>query len=100
VRLKLGDAFDVTAEKKQTDFKKLAGSGRYNYIFESEFEIVLRNAKTEEVTVVVLEPIPGDWKILRETAPHEKAAANTARWRIAVPAEGFTTLTYRVQVRQ
>ena len=28
VRLKLGDAFDVTADKKQTDFKKIGGSSK------------------------------------------------------------------------
>ena len=47
VRLKLGDAFDVTADKKQTDFKKLSGTGKYNYVFESAYEIVLKNAKKE-----------------------------------------------------
>ncbi|MBU1395799.1 MAG: DUF4139 domain-containing protein, partial [Gammaproteobacteria bacterium] len=39
VRLKLGDAFDVTADRKQTDFKKLAGTSRYNAVFESAYEI-------------------------------------------------------------
>ncbi|OYY76753.1 MAG: DUF4139 domain-containing protein, partial [Hydrogenophilales bacterium 16-62-9] len=61
VRLKLGDAFDVTADKKQTAFQKLAGTGRYNYVFESAYEIVLKNAKSEAVSVIVREPMPGDW---------------------------------------
>lgn len=100
VRLKLGEAFDVTADKKQTDFKKLAGSSQYNYISESEFEIKLKNAKSEAVTVTVREPIPGDWKMLRESHAHQKVAAGTAQWQIAVPAEGESLLKYRVQVRQ
>ncbi len=99
VRLKLGEAFDVTADKKQTDFKKVGGSTRFNYIYESAFELVLKNAKKEAVTVTVLEPIPGDWEILTENRPHEKVASNTAVWHISVPAEGSTTLSYRVQVR-
>jgi len=53
VRLKLGDAFDVTADKKQTAFQKLAGTGRTNYVFESAYEMVLKNAKLEAVTVTV-----------------------------------------------
>jgi hypothetical protein len=99
VRLKLGDAFDVTADRKQTDFKKLAGTSRYNYVFESAYEITIKNAKSEAVTVKVSEPMPGDWQIQSESHPHTKAAANTAVWNISVPAEGKTVLTYRVQVK-
>jgi hypothetical protein len=99
VRLKLGDAFDVTADKKQTDFKKLAGTSRYNYVFESAYEIVLKNAKKEAVTVTVREPMPGDWAMVSESLPHIKAASGTAEWKVKVPADGKTTLTYRVRVR-
>ena len=99
VRLKLGDSFDVTADKKQTDFKKLAGNTKYNYVFESAYEIVLKNAKKEAMTVTVQEPMPGDWKILSENQPHIKGASNTAVWKITIPAEGKTTLNYRTQVR-
>jgi hypothetical protein len=99
VRLKLGDAFDVTADKKQTTFQKLAGTGRYNYVFESAYEIVLKNAKPEAVTVTVREPMPGDWTMVSESHPHSKAASGTAEWKVSVPAEGQATLTYRVRVR-
>jgi len=99
VRLKLGDAFDVTADRKQTDFKKLAGTSRYNYVFESAYQIAIKNAKSEAVTVKVSEPMPGDWQVLSESHPHVKAAANAAVWNISVPAEGKTTLIYRVLVK-
>lgn len=99
VRLKLGEAFDVTADKKQTEFKKVEGASRYNYVYEAAFEIVLKNAKKEAVTVTVQEPVPGDWKMLKENHKHEKAASNTAVWRVAVPAESSATLSYRVLVR-
>lgn len=99
VRLKLGDAFDVTADKKQTDFKKVAGTSKYNYIFESAYEIVLKNAKKEAVTVKVQEPMPGDWSIMSASQAHTKGASNTAIWNVVVPAEGKTILTYRALVR-
>ena len=99
VRLKLGEAFDVTADKKQTAFQKLAGTSRYNYVFESAYEIVLKNAKAEPVTVTVREPMPGDWTMVSESQGHIKAASGTAEWKVRVPAEGATTLTYRVRVR-
>lgn len=99
VRLKLGEAFDVTADKRQTDFKKLSGDGKYNYVYESAFEIVLKNAKNEPVTVTVEEPVPGDWKLLSQSHPHTKGASNTAVWKVSVPAEGNNTLNYRALVR-
>lgn len=60
VRLKLGEAFDVTADKKQTDFKVLPNPQKNHSAFESAFELVLKNAKKETVTVTVLEPICGE----------------------------------------
>jgi hypothetical protein len=99
VRLKLGEAFDVTADKKQTDFKRRDSFSPWSYVHESAYEIVLRNAKSEAVTVVVREPVPGDWTMLEESQRHKKVAAGTAEWNIRVPAEGNTTLRYRVLVR-
>lgn len=94
VRLKLGSAFDVTADKKQTDFKK-ASDREYR----TAFEITLKNAKKEPVTVTVQEPIGGDWTILSESAPHTKVNSHLAQWQIKIPAEGKTTLTYRAIVK-
>ncbi len=99
VRLKLGDAFDITADKKQTDFKKIEGTSKYNYVMESGYEIVLKNGKKEAVVVTVQEPMPGDWQVLSESHPHVKGSSNTAVWKISVPPEGSTTLVYRSLVR-
>jgi len=99
VRLRLGDAFDVTADKKQTDFKRREPTNRASYVFESAYEIVLRNAKNEAVNVTVREPVPGDWTMIEESKPHAKVAAGTAEWRVDVAAGSTTTLRYRVLVR-
>jgi hypothetical protein len=99
VRLKLGDAFDITADKKQTNFEKRMAIGKYNYAYESAYEVKLKNAKSEPVTIVVREPIPGDWKMLEHSHPFKKVAAGTAEWHIEVPAEDSATLEYNVLVR-
>ena len=99
VRLKLGEAFDVTADKKQTDFKSRGKQTRYHYAYESAYEIVLKNAKPQPVTVSVMEPVPGDWKMLESSHKHTKVAAGTAVWRITIPAESREVLRYRVLVR-
>ncbi|QMU60632.1 MAG: DUF4139 domain-containing protein [Gammaproteobacteria bacterium] len=99
IKLKLGDAFDVTADKKQTNFKKATAIGKYSQAYTVSFEITLKNAKNEGVEVVVHEPIPGDWKMKEESHSHKKVAAGTAEWKIKVPAEGKTILSYDVLVR-
>ena len=99
VILKLGESFDVTARRKQTDFSKLAGTSAYNYAYEAAFAMELKNARAEPVTVRVLEELPGDWKIVQESQPHTKEAANLASWQVQVPAEGAVNLTWRAQVK-
>lgn len=99
VTLKLGESFDVTARRRQTEFKKLAGSSAYDYAFESAFELEIKNAKDQPVEVKVIEAIPGDWNMLQESQPHTKEASNLASWRVQVPADGAATLSWRVQVR-
>ncbi len=94
VDLTLGQAFDVTARGKQTDFEILG-----NEIYESAYEIEFKNAKSEDVTVILAQTVPGDWKMLEESAAHEKPDASTAQWHVTIPANGSTKLTYRVRVK-
>jgi hypothetical protein len=94
VRIKLGDAFDVVAERKQTDYKTIA-----RRIFEYAYEIRIRNHKEEAVTVIVNEPIGGDWEIINSTFPAEKTAAFAARFRVPVAKDGEAVLSYRVRVK-
>jgi len=99
IKLKLGDAFDVTASRKQTDFKKVSSSGKFNTIYESAYEIVIKNAKKEAVTVTVLEPMPGDWEILDKSHAFTKETSGTAKFLVNVPADGSATLKYRARVK-
>jgi hypothetical protein len=94
VRLHLGDSFDLTANKKQTNFK-LPG----NCTYQSSYEIVVKNAKTDPVDVLVVEPIPGDWSITSESQPHEKTSSSTASWTVHVPAGSSTKLDYTALVK-
>ena len=96
VRLRMGRAFDITATRKQTDYVR---SGFDRRTYETAHEITLRNAKDKAVTVIVREPIPGDWRMIRASQAHTKFSANLAEWRIKVPAKGKSVLTYRVRVQ-
>ncbi len=94
IRIKLGEAFDVVGGRKQTDWKKIA----YD-TYEAAFEISLRNHKKEDVTVKVVEPIPGDWKMLVNSHDFIKTEAFTAEFNIPVPKDKEVKLTYRVRMR-
>ncbi|HXY22778.1 MAG TPA: DUF4139 domain-containing protein, partial [Burkholderiaceae bacterium] len=93
VRLDLGEAFDIQAERTQSAFRRIAKN-----VVESSWRIELRNAKDEAVAVKVLEPMPDDWEIVQESAPHVKDDAHRAQWVVQVPAGGAATLEFVVRV--
>jgi hypothetical protein len=94
IRLHVGDAFDIVAERSQTDFK--AVSPREN---QSAWTIVLRNRKDEDVVVTVREPMGGDWTLMSSSLPGKKIDQQTLEFSVPVAKGQETKLTYRVAVR-
>ena len=94
VRLRLGNAFDVVGERTQLDYSKIADN-----VFESEFEIKVRNHKESDITVDIVEPMPNDWDILKKSHAFVKKDAHTAVFSVPVAKDGETIVTYRVRVR-
>ncbi|HVB34383.1 MAG TPA: DUF4139 domain-containing protein [Patescibacteria group bacterium] len=92
-RLDIGSAFDITAERRQTDFRVISERVR-----ESAFAITLHNHKSEPVTVQVREPVGGSWQVLQSNFPEKKLNAFTLEFDVPVPAGGSATLNYRVRV--
>lgn len=94
VRLRVGDSFDITARKRQTDFRLAGGCSA-----DSSYEIVVANAKDSTQNVLIVEPIPGDWQIVDRNLPYTKSSASTANWNVRVPAGGRATLSYTARVK-
>jgi len=92
--LHIGNAFDIVAERKQTDYKRLS-----DRLFEFEYEITLRNHKNAAVSVEVNEPIGGDWEMVNSTYKYTKTAAFAAQFEVPVDRDGTSVLKYRVRVR-
>lgn len=99
LRLKLGEAFDINADKKQTDYQKVANYGRSGGVYETAYQLEIRNAKKDAIKVKVIEPMPGDWQMIAESLPHKKESAHAAVWEVPVPAEGKTLLTWRARIK-
>jgi hypothetical protein len=95
VRVKVGDAFDIVAERKQTDFKTIVSGHLYEYAY----EIKIRNHKDAAVNVIVNEPIGGDWEMVSSTFEAKKTAAFAAQFNVPVAKDGEATLAYRVRIR-
>jgi hypothetical protein len=95
VRVKLGSAFDVVGERKQTDFSV---DSRAQWM-EEEIEIKLRNHKEQPVRVLVKENLYrwSNWKILTKTHEFTKEAARTVVFPVAVPKDGEALVRYRVR---
>ncbi|MFD0737808.1 DUF4139 domain-containing protein [Lysobacter koreensis] len=97
IRLEVGKAFDLGAQRENTAFH-IDRAGRT--VTES-FAIKLSNAKPTPVTVRVIEPLPrwSDWQVTASSVPATKKDARHAQFDVAVPAAGETTLTYTVRYR-
>ncbi len=98
VRLHLGDAFDVTANKKQTNYRYYRDGAWY--VYETSFAFELHNAKDQAQPVEVIEQMPGiNWQIIAENFRHVKTSADTSTWTITLASNSRTTLIYTVQCR-
>jgi hypothetical protein len=95
VRVKLGRAFDVVGERRQTDYTVNSKSR----VMEEAFEIKLRNHKTQPVEVVVRENLYrwSQWSLIEQSQPSVRKDARTIEFPVRVAADGEATVTYRVR---
>jgi hypothetical protein len=94
LRVKMGEAFDVVGDRKQTEWRALGSCTS-----ESSWEIELRNHKDTAVVVEDYEPVGGDWTVVESSIPYVKKDAGTFTFDIKVPARGKTKVTYKVRLR-
>ncbi len=93
VTLKTGEAFDIVAERRQVDFKKLSTK-----LYETEWEITLKNRKKHDIVVGVIEPLFGNWQVIENSHPYTKIDAFTVRFDVNVPKDKEVKVTYRIKV--
>jgi hypothetical protein len=93
LNLKIGNAFDVVAERKQIDFQRVASN-----VYDVEYEVTLRNHKASGITVEVNEPIGGSWRMVNASHKWTKSDAWAAQFMVPVAADGTAVVRYRVRV--
>ncbi|MCX7846872.1 MAG: DUF4139 domain-containing protein [bacterium] len=94
IELRVGTAFDLVADRRQMDYRVLGDN-----VFETAWQVTLRNHKEEDVTVEVIEPLGGDWEILKSTHTPVKKDAFTVVFYVPVAKQGSAVCEYRVRVR-
>ncbi|GIX33275.1 MAG: DUF4139 domain-containing protein [Lysobacterales bacterium] len=95
ISLRLGTAFDIAGERRQTDFRS-DFKGRW---IEESFAIEVRNRKMEKATIILREYLYrwSGWKILEASHRYEKRDAQTIDFPIEVPADGTVSVRYKVR---
>lgn len=94
LHLTTGTAFDVTAQRTQLTFEPRGSREAV-----SSYRVTIQNAKSDAVTVQVLEEFPGQNEVLSSSVPPERLSSSSVRFPVAVPAGGEATVEYRVRVR-
>jgi hypothetical protein len=94
IRVYTGNSFDLTGERKRTNYQI---DTTKDWLDES-FEIRLRNHKKEPVTFTVAERLYRglNWRITQESHPHKKTEAQKMEFQITVAPGSEQVLTYTV----
>jgi hypothetical protein len=93
VELETGRAFDLTAQRKQTTYRRLGERA-----VEVGYQIVVRNAGKQVAEIHVDEKLDGQWQIVEESQSGERVDARTYRYLLDVPPEGTSEIAYRVRI--
>lgn len=95
VMVKLGQAFDIVGDRRQTDFH----SDYNGHVITESFEITVRNHKQEAVDVIIKENMFRwtNWEITQSSDKWEKQDYRTIHFPVTVPADGQKVVTYTVK---
>lgn len=92
VKVYVGDAFDIVAERTQKDRRAIGKDS-----WEETWEIKLRNHKEEAVQVDVVEHLNFDWEILSKTHDYKKKDARTIEFNVSIPGNQEVAIEYTVR---
>ncbi|MCG8608822.1 DUF4139 domain-containing protein, partial [bacterium] len=92
VRMYVGHAFDIVGERIQKNRRAIGKES-----WEETWEIKLRNRKTEDVVITVVEHLNFEWEILRSSPEFSKKDASTVEFVVPVPKDGEVVVEYVVR---
>ncbi len=92
IKLKIGEAFDITVKDVQTNHTKIS-----QRVYEQEYKITIKNRKDEKIVVDVERSLGVNWKILSSSLNFEKLNSQNILFKVPVKADSETVLKYKVR---
>jgi hypothetical protein len=92
--LVVGRSFDIVAERKRLDFKRIN-----DRTVQETFEIELRNRKDVADTVYVIERSWGDWKLIKQSQDYVKLDSNTFQFMVNLKPGETKKVTYTIETK-
>jgi hypothetical protein len=92
LRIYTGNAFDLSGDRRRTNFKIENGQ----MWADETFEITVKNHRKEAVDVVIVEHLyrSANWEISSKSASFTKRDSNTIEFPVNIPADGAQTVIY------
>ncbi|MCK5432333.1 MAG: hypothetical protein KAJ03_06285 [Gammaproteobacteria bacterium] len=104
MKLYVGDSRDVvvTQRKTHTKNKNIKRNRKNQIILHDKIEtmqLIIENFKDKEATINIIEPMSGEWEIIKNSHPFRRKHHQRMEFTIKLPAKGKETLTYRYIVK-
>ncbi len=104
MKLYVGDSRDivVTQRKTHTKNKNIKRNRKNQIILHDKIEtmqLIIENFKDKEATINIIEPMSGEWEIIKNSHPFTRKHHQQMEFTIKLPAKGRETLTYRYIVK-
>ncbi len=95
IKIKMGKAFDIVAEKKCVKKEKLTKN-----LYEAKFKYTIKNHKKNSVVVEVYETLPSYYtEVISSSIKYEKISANRIKFLVPVEKNGKNELIYMIRVK-
>jgi len=104
MKLYVGDSRDVvvTQRKTHTKNKNIKRNRKNQIILHDKIEtmqLIIENFKDKEATINIIEPMSGEWEIIKNSHPFTRKHHQQMEFTIKLPAKSKKTLTYRYIVK-
>ena len=104
MKLYVGDSRDIVVTQRKTHHEKknIKRNRKNRIILHDEIEtmqITIENFKDKAATINIIEPMSGEWEIIKTSHPYTRKHHQQMEFTIKLPAKSKETLTYRYVVK-
>ena len=99
LKLNIGQSRDVKVTQRKvrddkTNIRRNTGNNIVIWDTDEEYRVEIENFKKEPATLVIVQHIPGYWKMVKSSDEYVKKDAFTIEYRLTLPKESKKTVTF------